>query len=112
MLENLQNILKNKDSVVVISASILVCLIGVFIGNNLHDNDDKQDVVSEIIKEDENTSSDSLDEPSSDLIPSSSEIEKIDDLKDETNIDDISNDKDNIQLKIDEPEIDEDIEFN
>ena len=108
MLENLQNILKNKDSVVVISASILVCLIGVFIGNNLHDNDDeKTDVVSEIIKEDETPSSEILSseilssEPSSE--PSSSEIEKIDDLKDETNIDDITG-KDNIQLNIDEPE--------
>ena len=47
MLESLQNVLKNKDSVVVLSASIVVCLIGVFIGNNLHNEEDdsKPDVV-------------------------------------------------------------------
>ena len=120
MLENLQNILKNKDSVVVISASILVCLIGVFIGNNLHDNDDdKPDIVSEIIKEDETDSPDSSEpspdssepspdssEPSPDsLLDSSEPSSEIDDLKDKTDTNDIS-DKDNIQLKIDESEND------
>ena len=94
MFENLQNILKNKDSVVVISASILVCLIGVFIGNNLHndDDEDKQDVVSEIIKENE---------------PDASEIEKIDDLKVDNDIGiGIDNsDKDNINLEMDESEM-------
>ena len=50
MLESLQNVLKNKDSVVVISASIIVCLIGVFIGNNLNDDDKSDNDVSEIIK--------------------------------------------------------------
>ena len=35
MLQSLQNVLKNKDSVVVMGSAIVVCLIGVFIGNNL-----------------------------------------------------------------------------
>ena len=42
MLDSLQNVLKNKDSVVVISFSIIVCLIGVAIGQNLHSDDDEQ----------------------------------------------------------------------
>ena len=51
MLDSLQNVLKNKDSVVVISFSIIVCLIGVAIGQNLHSDDDEQTSVSEGIKE-------------------------------------------------------------
>lgn len=117
MLQSLQNVLKNKDSVVVLSASIVVCLIGVFIGNNLHNDDDdvKPDVVSEIIKEDENDSSDSpisLDSTdSTDSLDSTGssdtyELEKIDDLKNDNGKGFDDSTKDNIHLIVDEPEND------
>jgi hypothetical protein len=94
MLQSLQNVLKNKDNVVVIGSAIVVCLIGVFIGNNLH-NDDSEgsgvsdanpDVVSEIIK-DENDSGDSGDSG-----------EKTDSLNDDTEKESASTD--NLELEI------------
>ena len=97
MLQSLQNVLKNKDNVVVMGSAIVVCLIGVFIGNNLHNHNDdsdtgsgsdgaKPEVVSEIIK-DENDS------------PDSGETDKkIDSLNDDT--EKKSDSTDNLQLEI------------
>jgi hypothetical protein len=107
MLQSLQNVLKNKDNVVLMGSAVVVCLIGVFIGNNLHNhnddndtgtgsNDEKPGVVSEIIKND-NDSADSVEtDKKFDSLNDEAEkgIASTDNLK--LNINDITGDKPDI----------------
>ena len=107
MLQSLQNVLKNKDNVVLMGSAVVVCLIGVFIGNNLHNhnddndtgtgsNDEKPGVVSEIIKND-NDSADSVEtDKKFDSLNDEAEkgIASTDNLK--LNINDITGDKSDI----------------
>jgi hypothetical protein len=41
MLQSIQNTLQNKDNVVVISASLIVCLVGIFIGQHINNKNDE-----------------------------------------------------------------------